>query len=147
MPFGFLIGNASMLILAICRRGSTFNLGHAESVVLFGIVVTISLWATIGGITGKWNARILFLGGIAADILSFYPQLKQYLEPHDLPTEWMLLGWGMWILGATINVTLVEELPHKLCNRTTSPLQALEVSGFSLENGLFMIVTVLVMIT
>jgi hypothetical protein len=145
MPLGFLIGNASLLVLGLLRECSTFNLGQAESIVLFGIIATLSIWVAVGGMTKTWNPRILFLGGIAADVFSFYPQLKQYLEPHEKPTEWMLLGWCMWILGAMINVAFVERLPTKLYARTTPPLLALEESGFSLENGFFMLVTVLVM--
>ena len=146
MPLGFVLGNGSMLVLALCLGEYTFNLGPAETIVLYGLITTISIWVAVGQTTGKWDPRILFLGGVAADILSFYPQLKQYLEPHDAPTSWMLLGWGMWIIGAFVNVALVERMVQKLRNKSKHPLLILEESAFSLENGLFMIVTVAVMI-
>ncbi|MFA6254305.1 MAG: hypothetical protein WC640_03635 [Candidatus Paceibacterota bacterium] len=155
MPLGFVVGNGSMLMLGFCRREYTFNLGSAETMVLYGLIATTSTWVAVGQTTGKWNPRILFLGGVAADILSFYPQLKQYLMPHDAPTSWMIIGWCLWVLGASINVVLVEQLftklrmkkeaYEKLYTKPKRPLLIIEESMFSLENGLFMIVTVLVM--
>lgn len=146
MPLGFVLGNGSMLVLAFALGEYTFNLGTAETIVLYGLIATISAWVAVGQTTGKWNPRILFLGSVAADILSFYPQLKQYLEPHDEPTYWMLFGWSLWIVGAFINVALVERMCQKLYTRAKHPLLVLEESAFSLENGLFMIITVAVMV-
>jgi hypothetical protein len=93
MPLGFLIGNASMLLLAFAIGGYTFNLGKAETIILYGIISMV-VCATIRFTQGHAGdiPRILFLGGVAADVLSFYPQLKQYLGPHDAPTSWMLIG-------------------------------------------------------
>lgn len=147
MPLGFFIGNSSMLVLAFALGGYKFNLGLTEIVVLYGMIGAIA-FATVRWMQGHKGdvPRILFLGSVAADILSFYPQLKQYLEPHDAPTYWMLLGWAMWIVGAFINVALVEKMVQKLWNKSKSPFLVLEESAFSLENGLFMIATVVVMI-
>ena len=155
MPLGFFVGNLAMIVLALIRGGSTFNLGSAESVILYGIIATLSVWVAIGQSTGRWNPRILFIGGVSADILSFYPQIKQYLEPHEVPSDFMLLGWGMWIAGACINVIFVERLPFKLrmdrdsyqnlYHKNKSAAGIIEESLFSIENGLFMIATVLVM--
>lgn len=152
---GFCLGNFSMLILAFLVGGYTFNLGPAEAVVLYGMIATLSIWGAVGQVTGKWNPRILFTGGVAADILSFYPQLKQYLTPHDVPTTWMILGWSMWIAGALINVIMVEHLATKLCmsevmyenryQKQKSSLLIFEESAFSLENSLCMVITILVM--
>lgn len=156
MPLGFFIGNFSMLTLAGVRGGYTFNLGPAETMVLYGIIVTLSTWVAVGQMTGKWDSRILFIGGVAADVLSFYPQLKQYLEPHESPTELMFLGWGMWILGAIINVVFVEKLFSKLredkvvyqqlYGKKKRLMGIVEESLFSLENGIFMMITVIVML-
>jgi hypothetical protein len=52
----------------------------------------------------------------------------------------------MWIAGAFINVVFVERLFRKLFDKSKSILLSLEESAFSLENGLFMIITVMVMI-
>ena len=156
MPLGFFIGNGSLLIIGLSLGGYTFNLGPTETIALYGVVGTISIWITIGTVTKKWNSRILFLGGIITDVLSFYPQLKQYLLPHDKPTNWLLLGWSLWILGSFINVVMVEKLFKNLFitkaayesiyKRKKNPLLILEESAFSVENCVFMIVTVIVMI-
>jgi hypothetical protein len=155
MPLGFFIGNGSLLTLGLAHGGYTFNLGPAETIALYGIIGTISVWAAVGLTTKKWKPRILFLGGIIIDVLSFYPQLKQYLLPHESPTTWMILGWSLWVLGAFINIVLVEKLFKKLTmtktmyeksyGKTKKPLLVLEESAFSVENCLFMFITIIVM--
>jgi hypothetical protein len=156
MPLAFAVGNSSMLILGFVRGGYTFNLGSAEAVVLYGLIGTVCLWLVIGSTMGNWNSRILYWGGILVDILSFYPQLKQYLLPHEPPTVGLLVGWGLWVAIALINVFLVERLFTKLrltkeqyekvFAKTKNPFLILEESAFSLENGFFMIVTIFVMV-
>jgi ABC-type uncharacterized transport system permease subunit len=156
MPLGFFFGNGSLLVLGFTRGGYTFNLGQAETIALYGVIGTLSLWVAVGTVTKKWKPRILFLGGVTADILSFYPQLKQYLLPHEPPTDLMISGWCLWILMAFINVFLVEEFYKKLTmprtvyeqryEKSKSMLLIAEESIFSIENGVFMIVTVLVMV-
>lgn len=156
MPLGFFFGNGSLLVLGFTRGGYTFNLGPAETLALYGVIGTLSVWVAVGTMMKKWKPRILFLGGVTADILSFYPQLKQYLLPHEPPTDLMILGWCLWILMAFINIILVEEFFKKLMmtramyeRHYEKPKDALliaEESIFSIENGVFMIVTVLVMI-
>lgn len=115
MPLGFVIGNSLMICLAGAINIYTFNLGPSEMIVLYGIVGVIVV-ATIRWAQGHTGdvPRIIFLGSVVADILSFYPQIKQYLQPHDAPTNWMLLGWCMWILGAFINVAFVERVLQKI---------------------------------
>lgn len=156
MPLGFCLGNGAFLILGLTRGGYTFNLGAAETVALYGVITALSVWVAIGTITKKWQPRILFLGGVTADILSFYPQLKQYLLPHEPPTTLMISGWAIWILLAFINVFLVEGFLKKIMTpRTTYEqrygkpkrlLLIIEESAFSLENGVFMIIITLAMI-
>jgi hypothetical protein len=119
------------------------------------VIVTLSVWVAVGTIIKRWSHRILFLGGVSADILSFYPQLKQYLLPHEPPTHLMMFGWCLWILMAFINVSIVEEFFKKLLMAEARYQRAYgkprnrwliaEESIFSLENAIFMIVTVLVM--
>ncbi len=155
MPLGFFIGNGSLLTIGLSLGGYTFNLGPAETIALYGIIGTLSVWMTVGLTTKKWKPRILFLGGIAADVLSFYPQLKQYLLPHEPPTTWMILGWSLWVLGAFINIVLVEKLFKKITltktmnekphERTKKTLLILEESAYSVENCLFMFITIIVM--
>lgn len=155
MPFGFLIGNVLLLALGFIRGGYTFNFGPVETVALYGVVVTLSLWVAVGTVRKEWNSRIIFIGGITADILSFYPQLKQYLLPHEPATQLMMLGWYLWIIMAFINVIVVEEFIKKLVmnelayasiyGKSKKFWLIVEESAFSLENTVFIVVTVLVM--
>lgn len=156
MPLGFFFGNSSLLVLGFIRGGYTFNLGFAEIIALYGVIGTLSLWVAVGTVTKRWSPRILFLGGVTADILSFYPQLKQYLLPHEPPTNLMISGWCLWILMAFINIFLVEEFFKKLTmtkmvyerlyEKSKNALLIIEESIFSLENFIFMIATVFVMV-
>ena len=145
LPLGYLIGNLSMIILGIVTGGYTFNVGPVESVVLFGLIITVFILTVVGKLTGKFNSRIIFIGAISADVVSFYPQIKQYLMPHDFPTNWMLVGWGMWIAGVAVNIILVERLFKKLCKSEGQSWKIIEESLFSIENGIFMIITTIVM--
>lgn len=155
MPLGFFVGNVLMLVFGFWVGGYTFNLGPAETMALYGVVGTLSLWTTIGALTSRWSSRLLYWGAIVADLLSFYPQWKQYLLPHDYPTTWMLVGWCCWIGGAAINVVFVEKLFKKLLmpeeeyereyEKMKKPLLIWEESAFSLENCFFMTVTVFLM--
>lgn len=155
LPLGFTFGNASMIILGIYQGGYTFNLGLSETIVLYGLIITAGFWIITGQATGSWNPRILFLGGVGSDILSFYPQLKQYLLPHEPPTIWLLCGWGLWLVATVVTILFIEELPRKLrmtkqeyqreYTEPKSIVKILEASAFTLENGLFMLVTIVVM--
>jgi len=156
MPFGWVFGTALIIIVALLNGGYTFNLGMGEIIVFYGIIATLAVWGIIGQQTGKWNPRILFWGGIAADILSFYPQIKQYLLPHDAPTIWMILGWVMFIAGVVFNVIFIEHLPQKLTMKKERyeaeygepkrPLYLIESSLLSLENTVFLSVTLILML-
>lgn len=144
MPMGFCVGNFWMCLLGVGYGGYTFNLGPAETVALYGIIGTISSWAVVGQTTGKWSPRILYLGGILAEALSYYPQWKQYLLPHDSPTRWMIAGWYLSMTGVVINVVLVEQLFKKLLmtseqyelrySKTKHLALIIEESAFSIEN-------------
>jgi len=117
LPFAWAIGNISTIVILFAfPRKWMFNLGDAESVALYGIVIVVGTWATVGGITKHWNPRILFLGSVAVDVASFYPVIKQYLLPHALPTEFLLLGgrcsfWALsstWFLSMSLSAKLSE---------------------------------------
>ena len=114
MPLGWVVGEMGIIVSALYIGGYTFNLGQEETAIFYGIIATLSAWIIIGQQTGKWNPRILFLGSVIADILSFYPQIKQYLMPHEAVTVWFIIGWVMFIAGLIINIIFVEKLPQKL---------------------------------
>jgi hypothetical protein len=156
MPLGFLVGNIAMLILGFILGGYTFNLGPAEMIGVYGIVTVLSVWVAVGTITKKWSNHILLVGTIITDIISFYPQLKQYLLPHDHPTNLMIIGWCCFAFGAFVNFMLVERLVSKLFmsdaeykehyNASKKLPLILEESTFSVENCALVIVTILLMI-
>lgn len=145
LPLGWIVGNVAMIVLGLARGGYTFNLGPAESIALFGLVLVIGTWAAVGTVTKRWNARILYLGSVAVDIVSFYPQLKQYLLPHDPPSGWTLIGWCLFFAGAALNLFAVERFVHKLVQKKQKALLTLEQSALSLENSIFIAITALVM--
>lgn len=113
MSLGYLVGNTAIISLALCQGGYTMNLGESEMITLVTLVTTIGYWAAHGLVTKKHSPAILYLGCIAADVLSVYPQVKQYWGPNDTP--WFALGgWLLFILGAAINLLLAEEFVKKL---------------------------------
>ena len=171
MPFGFLFGNVALLTIGLVRRGSTFDLGPAEMIGLYGVIVLLTVVLTVvvtvviarltkraamNAKTKRLFARILYYGAIVTDIISYYPQFKQYLLPHELPSRLMILGWGLWILMGFANVIVVEGLIGKLLTpkaayeriyRTPKKVTLiLEESAFSLENAVFIVAMTLVMI-
>ncbi len=144
LPFGFCVGNSWMLALGLWRGGYTFNLGQAEAFALYGLVLTLSLWAAVGTKTGTWSPRILYLGAISAEAISYYPQWKQYLVSHERPTWWLLAGWCISMTGVLVNIVFVEGLPGKfmmtderywhLHPKEKRLLPIFEESAFSIEN-------------
>lgn len=156
MPFGFLFGNVALLTLGLVRRGSTFNLGPAEIIGLYGVIIVLVAWVSVGTLTKRWNARILYYGAIATDMISYYPQFKQYLLPHELPSRLMIVGWGLWLLMGFANIIVVESFIGKLVTPKAAYERVygkpkklgliVEESAFSLENALFIFVMTLVMI-
>lgn len=147
MMFGYVIGNASMVTLGLTHGGYTFNLGTPELIVLFGLVTTVGTWVTVGQITGTRNPRILLIGGILVDIVSYYPQFKQYTLPHEAPTTWMLCGWYMSLAGTTINMFVIERIVQKIRYREKPWPTILEESAFSLENCTFVSILIRLMNT
>lgn len=155
LQFAFFFGNIVVVLLALIRGGYTFNLGISEMIVLYGMILVISIWVLVGYWTKKWNPRILYLGTILVDITSFYPVLKQYLQPHDRPTTWMIVGWSMYALAALINVIFAERFIHKLrmdyltyginYDKRKGCLQILEESAFSIENFFLILITIVLM--
>lgn len=145
LPLGFALGNSGMLIMAMIRGGTTFNLGPAEYVVLFGLTSIIALWVLVGQLTGKWSPRILFFGSIAVDLLSFYPQAKQYLLPHEPLSLLGFTGWGMWLLAAIVNLVMAEKFFTIWKNSPSKRWQTVESSLLSIEQIIFMIAMILIM--
>lgn len=153
--FSFFIGNVLVVSMALYRGGYTFNIGLSETISLYGVTILVGVWIIVGAATKKWDPRILYLGSIAVDVISFYPQLKQYLLPHESPTRWMITAWVMFALGAFMNIVLVERLPAKLrmdCltygmnyNKPKDNLKIFEESAFSIENFLLIMITVVLM--
>ena len=144
-----------MVVFALIQGGYTFNLGPTEIIIFYGIVTTLCVWVSVGMATEKWNPNILYFGGIFADVLSFYPQLKQYLLPHERPTVWMIIGWALFGLGSILNVFFVEHLQKKLLlcqadytsiyGKEKNLLKIFEESAFSIENTVLISITILVM--
>lgn len=149
MPLGWVFGQGMIITTAFLRGGYTFNLGQEEIIVFYGIIITLSLWGTLGQLTGKWDPRILYLGSILADMLSFYPQIKQYLLPHEPATIWLTLGWSIFIIDILVNLLLVEHLPEKLLASRAKPkeiLHILEHSLLSIENLFFLTLSLVLML-
>src|SRR5271170_403603 len=44
IALGFVVGNASLFILGLIRGGYTFNIGSTETVALYGVIGTLSIW-------------------------------------------------------------------------------------------------------
>jgi hypothetical protein len=155
LPFGCLVGNVAMVVFGLFRGGYTFNIGMSETIVIYGISITLAVWATLGALTKRWNPRILFLGAVVADMVSYYPQLKQYVLPHEHPTGWALMGWTMFGISSFISLLFVERLPQKCLmdhlgyalayDEKKDYLKIAEQSAYSLENFFLIIVTVSLM--
>jgi hypothetical protein len=146
MPFGWVVGQFSIIAVALSVGEYTFNLNTEEMIIFYGIIITLSVWAVVGQQTKKWNPRILFFGGILADILSFYPQIKQYLGPHEAVTSWLVLGWSMFIADMFINLLFVEHLPQKLMAKKENFFCIIESSLLGLENIILLSVTLWLML-
>jgi hypothetical protein len=156
LALGFFIGNVTMIILGLSVGGYTFNLGKSETLSLYTIVAALSIWGAIGTVTKKWNNRLLLFGAIASDVISFYPQLMQYLKPHERPTSMLLVGWTFWALGAAISFIFVEKFFTKLMMSKEEYMRTfdkpskniasiLEESAFSFENFALITITMWVM--
>lgn len=155
MQFGWLVGNVLMLSVACYMQQFIFNLGMSETIALYGIILVVGVWVTIGKMTGKMDPRILFLGTVFVDMLSFYPQLKQYLLPHEAPTMWLLFGWVMFLFGTFCNLIWVERLFLKLLTpngtyetrfgETKRVIAIIETSALSIENLILLALTLWIM--
>ncbi len=145
MPLSWIFGNVFLVVLAAFLPESTFNLGQSEAIVLYGLVTVIGTWVVVGQVTKRWNHRILFWGSIITDVLSFYPQLKQYLLPHEPPTLWLLMGWACFLLSVSCNLFLLGRLFFKLRPTDEKRLSLAEESALSIENIVLIIITIVVM--
>jgi len=144
MPFGWVIGNFSMVAMAIFfLKDWTFNLVPEETCALYGILTVVSVWAAVGQITKTWDPRILFFGTILVDIFSFYPEIKFYVLPHPIASDWKIAGWTMFFLGTVLNLIFVERFLEKF-HRERS-WRTVEHSALSLENAVLLLVTVVLM--
>jgi len=156
LTFGFFFGNLAMVLLSLGRGGYTFNLGPAEYIVLYGFISTIFVATVMWFLGHKGDVpRVLYVGSVVADIASFYPQIKQYLVPHSAPTFWIFIGYAMFLIGVTLTIVLVEQLPNKLRmdekqyakvhQKPKKILLILEESFFSIENMILLPLTVYLM--
>ncbi|MES2203384.1 MAG: hypothetical protein V4474_03630 [Patescibacteria group bacterium] len=139
LPLGFVVGNVSMLVLAYIRGGSTFNLGAAESLALYGVIGTLCIWLGHGASTGRWSPKLMFYGAVFADVLSFYPQAKQYIEPHE-PMTWLGIScFAMWLIASSIVVIKIDRMPQQLREILQRPLslQQLKLGCVVMEKSLF----------
>jgi hypothetical protein len=110
---GCVIGDLVMLILGL-RLGGAFSLDTTAAIGLSGIALTLAVWTTYGQISKRWEPRILYLGLIATDVLSFIPMGIQLFLPHPPPTVFCLVGWSCWTAGYAINVFGIDRLVTKL---------------------------------
>jgi hypothetical protein len=152
----FVIGDIGLILLGLFHGGYTFNLGLSEIVVLYGIIITIGSFVTYGFITKRVEEYILYFGGVAVDLISFYPQAKQYLLPgHDRLSVMSLCGWIGWMIGITISIIFVEEffrrlrmpaaLYQEVYGEEKNRLKICSSSLFSVEQIFFMSAMVFVM--
>lgn len=157
LALGFFFGNSIIFALGLWSGKSTFNIGVVESVVLYGLIGTVAV-ATIRWFQGHAEdvPKVLFIGAVCADILSFWPQLKQYLLPHEQPTPWIMLGYCMALCGIFLNLTIVERFFHKFFmnpiefrkeyKKGKSALEIVVQSLFSIENVIILPVILFTMI-
>jgi hypothetical protein len=139
------IGNASLVVFSLLIGGYTYNLDAGGTIAFYGIISTFAVWGAVAAVTKKFNSRILFYGVILTDVASFYPQLKQYFQPHEPATPWMYAGWICWIVAAAIQLVHVDKFIANWRAKTASRLKLLETSATSLENGIMLILTTVMM--
>lgn len=147
VPLGFMVGNIAMIILAVIQGGFTANLAAAEATAFLGIIGTLVAWLLYGMTTNKWSPRVIFWGAILSDVLSFYPQAKQYWGPNEMASIATMSGWYMWLSGASLNVFAVEHVHKKIAQASSwrEVRMHLEASGFAIEQIIFMILMISVM--
>lgn len=143
MAMGYFGGNIAIVGLAFYQGGYTANLEASESTALFGVVGTICAWIIYGLRTGTWPPRVLYLGFVLAEALSFYPFIKQFWGPSEFVGNWTYLAWVMGVIGPALNLLLVERL-HARLRIESGKRRIVEGSLYSLENFLAaLLVTIL----
>jgi len=153
LQFGFFFGNTIMVLLGLSIGGYTFNLGPAESVVLYGLILTVAV------ATFRWHQghkedtpRIVYLGAILSDILSFWPAIKQYLGPHDPVSTLTLTGFCMFFVGVVTSLILVDR-PRRMyrmdpiafkqeTGKEKTLYNVFAPSFFAIENAILLPVTI-----
>ena len=145
LGYAFIAGNLLLIAFALARGGYTFNLGVAEYTSLFTLVTGISCWAAYGAVTKRWDARLLLLATIAADVLSFYPQNKQYFGPNDPPSYLLFTGLGIWVLSMLYNIIFIDKFFQKLVDGDEKKGTVILNSMISIENFFLLLVTMYVM--
>ena len=138
----FIIGNILLISCALLRGGYTFNLGPAEYIALFSVIIGITCWAAYGTIRKKWDARLLLLGTIAADVLSFYPQNKQYFGPNEAPSYLLFLGMGTWVFSMAFNIVFIDKFFQNMFDGKEKRWSILLNSTVSIENFCLLLVTI-----
>jgi hypothetical protein len=152
MSCGWFVGIILTLGFMVWRGGYTYNLDANETRRFYGICLALILWILYGFKTGMWKPRALYLGCVFVDVISFYPLIKQYTLPHEAPTKYMVLAYGMWLLGAVVNVLWVERMPQRLLAAVRSGAswkerwRILEESLLSLENTMFLATMLIIMV-
>ncbi len=141
MTLAFMLGNGVMVSLATFSPGYTFDIGLREGIGIFGIAGTVLIYALCGGAGKVRNPRILYRGLVVVDVSAYYPFLKQYLGPHDLPTIWFIVGCTLFLLGGITNLIKVENFftEFRAAASRKEKLEVIETSFFSMEIIFFLI--------
>jgi hypothetical protein len=145
MVMSWVIGNAALIVFSLAIGDYTYNLDAGGTIAFYGVISTFAVWGAAASITKKFNSWILFYGVIMTDCASFYPQLKQYYYPHEQATPWMYAGWILWVVAAAIQLVHVDKFIANWRAKTASRLKLLETSATSLENGIMLIITTIMM--
>ena len=145
LGYAFIIGNIFLLSTTLIRGGHTINIGAVETIGLFSILISMLIFSTYGAITKKWDGRILLCGTITSDVLSFYPQYKQYLDPNDPPSYFLLLGLLVWALAMLHNIVLVQKTVQRIRLGNEKVSKVLLDAAISVENFVLLLLAIYIM--
>ena len=144
LGYAFFWGNVLLITFALLRGGWTFNLGLAEAVAFLSLGTVVSAWTTYGLIKKKWKYEWLLMGTIFTDVLSFYPQNKQFFGPNEAPSMFLFMGLGLFALSMLYNLAFIEQTIQKI--KAGEPLtRVILTSGIATENLILLCVTMYVM--
>lgn len=114
LGYAFFFGNVFLIGFALLRGGWTFNLGLAESIGFISLTMVVGGWGTYGLIYGTWRGEWLLAGTIFTDVLSFYPQNKQYFGPNEPPSAFLFIGLSLFALSMLYNIVFIEKTVQKI---------------------------------